>query len=190
MVRIFAILAHPKKDSFSGRIFYSVVQYLQNQGAHVDVLDLYDRINDVPFYTSPQTLEQLPFYQENKERFMAADRIFIVYPIYWYAVPGILKCWLDIITNYAWKFESGHHPRPLHKIKKALVVNSASMPNLYRWLFTANSGSAMLKESFKFLGIKDHTFYEIGSTNKLSQAKVDAHIAKIIQKSNALVKNS
>jgi putative NADPH-quinone reductase len=195
VMRIYAILAHPKKDSLSGRLFYTTVEHLKSQGVDVDVLDLYEYINQIPYFVpSPsqgwggQGLEKHSFYQENKARFMAADRLFIVYPIYWYAVPGIMKSWLDLITNYAWKFEGGPYGIPLHPIKKALVVNSASMSNWFRWLRTRNSGSEMLKESFKFLGIKDYSFYEIGSTGSLTKAKVDRHQAKILKLSQWLTK--
>lgn len=210
-MRVLAVLAHPRKDSLSGRIFYRTVNHLEKQIVHgvkvqVDVLDLYDRKDslkqEIPFYepivspessdwTNPQEqtgLAKYPIYHETKELFMSADRIFIVYPIYWYAVPGILKCWLDLITNYAWKYENGPYGIPLHKIKKALVVNSAGMSNIFRWFRTRNSGTEMVKESFKFLGIRDYYFYEIGNTGKLTTEKVDLHIQKILRKTDWLLK--
>ena len=209
-MKVLAILAHPRKDSLSGRIFYNTVNHLKSQiingvNVQVDVLDLYDRKyvqkQDIPFYEptgapgsggsdgwdEQSGLEKYPIYQETKDLFMSADRIFIVYPIYWYAVPGILKCWLDLITNYAWKFDKGPYGIPLHTIKKALVVNSASMSNWFRWLRTRNSGTEMIKESFKFFGIRDYRFYEIGSTGKLTPEKVDAHIQKIIKNGDWLI---
>lgn len=195
-MRVLAVLAHPKKDSLTGGIFYATVEHLTKQGAQVDVLDLYDRAQEIPFYvptpatswtTKDQGLAQHPFYHENKERFMAADRLLIAYPVYWYAVPGIMKCWLDLITNYAWKFTKGPYGIPLHPIKKALVVNSASMSNWFRWIRTRNSGSEMLKESFKFLGIPKYYFYEIGSTGSLTKHKVDEHIVKILNKADWLL---
>jgi len=196
-MRIYAVLAHPKKDSLSGRFFYTTVQHLTDQGHQVDMLDLYERMQDVPFYIPKQGtgwsntgLDQFPIYNEIKTSVMSADRIFMVYPIYWYAVPGIMKCWIDLITSYAWKFDKGPHGIPLHKIKKALVVNSASMSNWYRWLHTRNSGSEMVKESFKFLGIKNYYFYEIGSTGELTQAKVDKHQEKIKRLANWLAEGS
>lgn len=191
MTRVYAILAHPKKDSLSGHIFYTVVKHLRDHGIFVDVLDLYDHKEQIPFYipSLSQNIDQYPFAQQNKDRFMAADRLFIVYPIYWYAVPGIMKCWLDLITNYAWNFDKGPYGIPLHHITKALVVNSAGMSNLFRWFRTKNSGTEMLKDSFKFLGINRYDFYEIGNSGHLTTKKLENHFAKIIKKSNKLVQN-
>lgn len=193
-MRVLAILAHPRKESLSGHFFYKTVEHLRSKNIDVDVLDLYDRKDEIPFYIQAgapgwdeQGWAKYPFYTETKERFMSADRIFIVYPLYWYAVPGILKCWIDLVTNYAWKYDKGPYGIPLHKIKKALVVNSASMSNWFRWFRTRNSGSEMIKESFKFFGIRDYYFYEIGNTGKLTSEKVDAHTQKIIKKSDWLV---
>lgn len=187
MTRVLAILAHPNKDSLNGRFFYSTVQHLQQQGITVDVLDLYQHADRIPFYISQKQLDENDFFKENRELFMAADRLFIVYPVYWYAVPGILKCWIDLITNYAWKYQGDRYAKPLHKIEKALVVNTASMSNWAKWLYTRNSASEMLKETFKWMGIKNYDFYEVGSTSKLTTAKIDAHLAKIAKKSDWLV---
>ncbi len=195
-MRIYAILAHPKKDSFSGRMFYAAVKSFQEHGATVDVLDLYDHVDHIPFYipsiktaTTELDRAKLDFFNENKERFMAADRLFIVYPVYWYAVPGILKCWLDLITNFAWEYKSGdHYAKPLHKIQRAFVINSASMSTWFRWLRTRNSASEMMKETFKFMGINQFRFYEIGGTSKFSAHDIEEYIQTVCQKSLWLIR--
>lgn len=192
-MRIYAVLAHPNKESLSGHLFYNTVDHLIKQNVTVDILDLYQQADRIPFYVPPTTIKhssdsRFDFYFENKERFMVADRLFIVYPVYWYATPGILKCWLDLITNYAWRYQKGHCGIPLHHIKKALVINSASMPNWYRWLCTQNSATEMMKQSFKFLGINNYHFYEIGNTKKITPDQVNKHLTKILKKSDWLVK--
>lgn len=183
MAHVYAILAHPNKDSLTGRLFYETVQHLKTQGVTVDVLDLYEHAGRIPFFISPKQLEENDFFKENRQRFMAADRLFIVYPVYWYAVPGILKCWLDLITNFAWKYEGKHHAKALHNIQKALVVNTASISNWRKWLCTRNSASEMLKESFKWMSIKSYDFYEIGNTSQLTTTKINTHLANIAKKS-------
>lgn len=185
MVRVYAILAHPNKDSLSGRLFYSTVQHLEKQGAIVDVLDLYEHADRIPLYS--RSLESNAFFQENKQRFMNADRLFIVYPVYWYAVPGALKCWLDLITNFAWKYDGGRAAKPLHSIKKLLIVNSANMPNWVRWFFTRNSATEMVRESFKWMGVTSCKVHEIGNAHKTTAEQAAAHQTKIIKKSDWLL---
>jgi len=193
MTRVLAVLAHPRKDSLTGTLFYKTVEHMRAAGATVDVLDLYDRAKDILFYDANLKDAHAPFFEENKERFMAADRIFIVYPIFWYAVPGIMKCWIDLVTSYAFTYGPqdsttfSNYALPKHSIKRALVVNSAAMSNWFRWLRTRNSGTEMVKETLKFLGIWDYAFYEIGSTTKLTPERVKKHQEKILKKSEWLI---
>ena len=195
-MKILAILAHHNKTSFSARTFYAVVDHLRQQGANVDVLDLYDRYKEIPFYFSQRLhtdepnlplLTDFPFFQENKERLIAADRIFIVHPIYWSSVPGILKCWIDLITNFAWKYEGKKGAKPLHKITKAFVVNSSHVALWRRRYLDFNPARRQLEQLFDFIGIKDYDFYEIGNTGLLNQTKETNHIEKIIVQSGSFL---
>jgi putative NADPH-quinone reductase len=186
MTRVYAVLAHPKgKDSLNGHIFYAIVEQLKKQNIEVDVLDLYQQAHRIPFFSYDAV--HTDFFKENKQRFMAADRLVVVYPVYWYSVPGILKCWLDLITNFAWKYEKFPHAKPLHHITKAMVINSAGIPNWYRWLCTKNSASETLKQSFKFIGLPKTYFYEIGNAGKLKPEQIQKHVNTILQKTQWLI---
>lgn len=191
-MRIYAIIAHPKKVGINRTLFNAAVNHLKEQGVTVDILDLYDRDQDVPFYHPPKEMirgadKRFDFFYENKERFMAADRLFIVYPMYWYAVPGILKCWLDLVTNYAWKAQSSMQALRLCKIQKTLVINTASMPNWYRWFCTRNSATEMMKQSLKFMGLKPYHFYEVGNAEKQTEKDMAQHIRKVLKLSDWLI---
>lgn len=187
-MRIYAILAHPKKESMNAHFFYEAVTHMKKRGHLVDVLDLYDRADQVPFFGrhviggSQQEPIYHPFFIENKNRFMAADRLFIEYPIYQFSVPGILKAWMDLITNFAWKHEGGFHAKPLHKIKKAVVVNSSGVPVLYRRFLTKNPATAQMQYTFDFIGIPKTSFYEIGGVATLTHEAGKKHIQKITEK--------
>ncbi|MFA6527241.1 MAG: NAD(P)H-dependent oxidoreductase [Candidatus Babeliales bacterium] len=191
-MRVYAIVAHSKKESMNGHFFYQVVSHMKSEGHVVDVLDLYDRADQIPFFgkhviggTQRDPICH-PFFIENKERFMAADRLFIEHPIYWYSVPGILKTWMDLLTNFAWKYEGGLHAKPLHKIKKTLVVNSSSAPLFYRKYLTSNPAKVQLRETFKFIGIPESKFYEIGSVTSLTLQDGQRHVEKINEKTHWL----
>lgn len=172
-MRILAVLAHPKNSSLCGQLFFSSVEHLRATGATVDVLSLYEHAHEIPFLLLPEAgqtiesaLQNVPFYWQNKERFMAADRLLIVYPVWWYAVPGIMKAWLDLITNYAWQHTGKMYGKALHPIKKALIINTAGMSWWQRFLGTKNSATEMVRESCKFIGITQCKAYEIHATQK------------------------
>ena len=193
-MRILAVLAHPHKESHNGTLFSASVQHLQARGHEVDVLDLYEHADKIPFYPKQlpgqhidQALAHAPFYQENKARFMAADRLLVVYPVWWYSVPGILKCWLDIITNYAWSFKDrswrhGFNAHPLHKITKVLVVNTGGLSWWHQIFGPRNLAIKTLRASCAFMGIKAFKAHTLYSTRKLTPEQFNKHLQAVLKK--------
>ena len=198
-MRIFAVLAHPNKESNNGTLFYAAVRHLQAKGHEVDVLDLYDHAQHIPFYPKQlpgqhieDALKNVPFFQENKARFLAADRLLVVYPVWWYSVPGILKCWLDIITNYAWSFKErtwrhGFNARPLHTITKVLVVNTGGLSWWQQIFGPRNLATKTLRASFTFMGIKAFKSHKIYQTRKLTTEQLNKHLQTVLKKCDWLV---
>lgn len=189
-MKVLAVLANDKKKSLNRFLFENITTHLTNKNYSVDVLDLYQRQKDIPFYVQPKAgpsvtdsaLADFPFFQEHKKRFLAADMLIIVAPIYWYSVPGILKSWFELISNFAWKDAGNMHEKPLHNIKKAIMVTTMSMPWWYKVFITRNAIARQFQEIFKFIGIKDYSIYEITSVNKLDEPAVQAHLQKILHK--------
>jgi len=185
---IYAILAHDKKDSLNHYLFSQTTKYLETRNMQIDFLNLYDYKDEIPFYSHDRkVLENNNFFQENKKRFMDADTLLIVHPIYWYSVPGILKTWLDLITNFAWKYEGGFYAKPLHKIKKALVINTSMSPKYFRTAWGFDPAMSQLKNMFKFIGLPQYYFYRIGNVGQLSDEKVAEHLEQIFKLADKLI---
>lgn len=188
MPRLYAIFAHHDQYSFNAQIFNAATDALEQNKTFIDRLVLYDRAAEIPFYTPYQLPEVSPlkglsesaFFHENKERFLAADYLFIVYPIYWYSTPGILKCWLDLITNFAWKYESGPRAKALHKIKHVFVVQTSFQSWWRRRFLDGDLERRQLSKTFDFIGIKRYTFYDIGSVHTLSDQQKKVHLEKVV----------
>ena len=190
-MNVLAVIAHDRKKSLNRFLFESIIKHLTQQGHSVDILDLYQRQNDIPFYVQPtegssitgKTLSDFPFFQEHKNRFMAADTLVIVAPVYWYSSPGILKSWFDLITNFAWKYETPHslNAKALHHIKRALVVTTMAMPWFFKVFLTRNTIKNHYKSIFNFIDIKNYTIYEITNVTNISPKKVSSHLNKILK---------
>ena len=187
--RVYAVVAHDRKDSLTQFIFKNVVDHLKEQGAEVDVLDLYDYSSQIPFYMSNRSeLERNQFFQENRERFMAADRILIVYPVYWFAVPGILKAWTDLITNFAWKYEGGINARPLHSIDRLYGIALSHAPSWYLKWFIGDLSCRQLKAAFKWMGVKKFQFYHVGDIDReTKKQEAECYNQQAIKKSSFLL---
>lgn len=195
-MRIYAILADDKKNALCESAIKRAMEELQKEGHEIDFLDLYSRYKEIPFYFSAKkdfsnreypALDELPFFQENKTRFMAADRLILAYPIYWYSTPGIMKCWIDLITNFAWKYKGGRYAKPLHKIKKTLILTSSGSPTWYLKYILLNCSFKPIKETFKWMGIPKNDFYNIGKTHGISDETVAKHLENIALAAKKLI---
>lgn len=180
-MRILAIVAHDKATSLTKTIFNHALAFLREQkNIELDILDLYDHASEIPFYASDRAqLEANAFYQENKERILKADRLLIVFPTYWYGVPGILKCWFDLINQFAWKFNGPYRTAiPLHFIKKALMINLTITPRWYNLLWLGDPARDQVKKTLQFLGIEP-IMYTVDRSTRLNEKQLKKHKANI-----------
>lgn len=187
-MHILAVLANDKKKSLNRYMLETITSHLTSQGHTVDVLDLYTHCHEIPFYVQPKpensitqsTLEDSPFFQDHKKRFMAADMLVIVAPIYWYSVPGILKTWLDLITNFAWKYKGQRYATAHHTIKKVVLVTTMAMPWIHKTIVLGNAIKRHLREIFRFIAIPSIVIHEITSVYKKTPQQVQKHLSSIL----------
>jgi NAD(P)H dehydrogenase (quinone) len=179
-MNIYAIFANDNLTGTSYKLFNKAIETLKEQGHSVDELLLYERAQEIPFFKHSQDfMESHPFYLENKERFLQADALLLVFPLFWYSVPGILKAWLDMINGWAYKYESGIHAQPLHSIKKALIIYTSMQPKEYLNKELCKPVENQLTETLKFIGIPEIEIYLVDNVNQIDTEKLAAHLEQI-----------
>lgn len=195
-MRIYAILASDRANSIPERLINKAIDVLKQEGHQIDFLDLYSRYKEIPFYFSPKknvsdsiypSLNDFPFFEENKKRFMEADRILLSYPIYWYSPPGIMKCWLDLITNFAWKYEGHSHAQPLHNIKKTLALTTSHSSTWYLKYILLNCPFTSIKQTFRWMGIPKNYIYNVGNTQGIKEDKIKKHLENVEKLTKKLI---
>lgn len=165
-----------------------MVECLLENNVTVESLDLYDYSDDIPFYTHNRLeLEQNDFYQMNKKKFMEADRLLLVFPVYWYSTPGIMKCWIDLITSYAYSYQKGLYAQPLHHIKKVMIVNLTMTSWWYNNFIWGNVANRQLKNTFRFLGIKSVDFYTVDKSQTLTPSVLKEHEKNLVNLAKSLI---
>lgn len=168
-MKLYAIFANDNTTGITYKAFKQAIQSFENKGYEIDELNLYDREKDIPFFHHDrQYMESHPFYLENQKRFLEADALLLVFPLYWYSVPAILKAWLDMINGWAYKYEAGMHARPLHKIKKVFIIYAAMQDKQHLEQNLQNPVAQQLLETCKFIGISDVHSYIIDRVTKLN----------------------
>ncbi|MBM3605562.1 MAG: NAD(P)H-dependent oxidoreductase [Alphaproteobacteria bacterium] len=110
-MRSLVVFTHPDKDALTGRIAREVAAGSRQAGNTADVVDLSAESFDPRF-----TLEDIGTSQHGgtlgkevrreQDRLDQADALVLVFPVYWWAMPALLKGWIDRVFSNGWAFEA------------------------------------------------------------------------------------
>ncbi|MFF8604821.1 NAD(P)H oxidoreductase [Streptomyces sp. NPDC015346] len=104
------VVAHPRRDSLTAQVADHLHGLLKEAGATVDVLDLYTEEFDPRLTPADEPdwedreKRYSPEVHAHMERIAAADEILLVFPVWWYAPPAVLKGWIDRVWNYGFAY--------------------------------------------------------------------------------------
>lgn len=173
--RILVILGHPSHDSFCGALTERYVQAAKDAGHQVREL----RLGSLDFdpilregYRQVQPLEA-DLLQAQAD-ITWAEHLTFVYPIWWGAIPALLKGFFDrvFLPGFAFKYRPGKaFPEQLLRGRSAdLLVTMDTPAWYYRWVYRMPGLHQMRKTTLAFCGIQPRrtlTFGPIlGSTER------------------------
>ncbi|MBT2446850.1 NAD(P)H oxidoreductase [Streptomyces sp. ISL-43] len=99
------VVAHPRTDSLTAQLARRAVARLEADGHTVDVLDLHAEgfdprmgPEDEPDWSDPGK-EYSAGTRAHMARIAAADLLVVVFPLWWFGLPAILKGWIDRVWN-------------------------------------------------------------------------------------------
>lgn len=122
------VYAHPEPTSMNGALKEAAVQALLAAGWEVEVSDLHAQnfraVAGWDDFTQPVSPERLGYAHEQRhanagghyapdilaeqEKIRQADLIIFQFPLWWYAVPAILKGWADRVLANGFAFDDKH----------------------------------------------------------------------------------
>ncbi|MER5216604.1 NAD(P)H oxidoreductase [Streptomyces sp. NPDC002838] len=104
------VLAHPRSDSLTAQVAGHLRVRIKEAGGTVDVLDLYaedfdPRLTpvDEPDWEDREK-RYSPEVHAHMSRIAAADDILVVFPVWWFAPPAVVKGWIDRVWNYGFAY--------------------------------------------------------------------------------------
>jgi len=155
---IYLVWAHPRENSLTAQIAKTIRSESAEQGIKVTELDLYRRgFNpvlqqmDEPDWQNPQK-RYSPEVHEYFAQMDGHDTAVIVFPVWWYSFPAMLKGYLDRVWNYGLAYGEGAR-LPFKKVRMvALVGGSEDKFIQYGW---QKNMSDYLKSAMGYLGIED-----------------------------------
>jgi NAD(P)H dehydrogenase (quinone) len=128
-MKVFIVYAHPEPQSLNAELLKFSVHVLRQAGHEVQISDLYamkwkavaDR-DDFPWLGVEQRLnyasasgeaftgkKQLPEIEAEQQKLLWADVVIFQFPMWWFAMPAILKGWVDRVFAYKFAYGIGEH---------------------------------------------------------------------------------
>lgn len=131
MKKIFVIEVNPKKEQSKKQIYIQTyIEEAKKCGHVVRYVNLYDLNIDYLRFNGEEAdwslTEELKQAQDN---LIWADQLVIVYPLWDFAIPAILKAFIErtFTSEKLWKIGK-RGPEPVQKNKTSVIIQSYSMP--------------------------------------------------------------
>ncbi|MET9536617.1 NAD(P)H oxidoreductase [Streptomyces sp. NPDC006553] len=154
------VLAHPRTDSLTAQVAARLHARLEDEGGTVDVLDLYAegfdpalRPEDEPDWENREKVYS-PEVHAHMDRILAADDIVVVFPVWWFTPPAILKGWIDRVWNYGFAYGRSR-PRLAGKRLLWLALMGGTPEEIERLGMTDALGLMLVTGISEFCGLPD-----------------------------------
>jgi putative NADPH-quinone reductase len=165
--RILVILGHPSSQSFCGALADHYVQAAREAGHQVRELRLGTLSFDPILREGYQQVQPLEAdLLKAQEDITWAEHLTLVYPIWWGAIPALLKGFFDrvLLPGFAFKYRPGKaFPQKLLQGRTAdLLVTMDTPPWYYRWVYRMPGLHQVRKTTLAFCGIRPRTTLTFG----------------------------
>jgi putative NADPH-quinone reductase len=182
--RILVILGHPASESFCGALADSYVKGAEAAGNEVRLISLGNLSFDPVLHNGYATIQKLePDLVAVQAAITWAQHIVFVYPIWWGAMPALLKGFIDrvFLPGFAFKYREGSQfwDRLLSGRSAHLLVTMDTPPWYFRWVYRMPGHNQMKRTILEFSGIKPVAVSSFGPIKGSSQQKREKWLAQV-----------
>ena len=174
--RILVILGHPANDSFCSALADSYAKGAEAAGNDVRLISLGNLSFDPVLHNGYASIQELePDLVTAQGAISWAEHIVFVYPIWWGAMPALLKGFIDrvFLPGFAFKYREGSQfwDRLLSGRSAHLLVTMDTPPWYFRWVYRMPGHNQMKRTILEFSGIKPVTISSFGTIRDSNQQK-------------------
>jgi NAD(P)H dehydrogenase (quinone) len=125
-MKVLVVLCHPRADSLTGKVAEAFSAGLKSAGHKLEFVDLYkENFNPVLEIEDEPSDGKISNYsvavQREFNRLNTNDAVVMIFPLWWWAMPAMLKGWIDRVWNYGLTYGEANH-----NLKKALMISLAA----------------------------------------------------------------
>lgn len=180
--RVFIWVAHPGAGTFNAALADAYEQGARESGAAVRRMDLSEMEISTGFHGYPDASKLEPSLRDWQANVAWADRIFIVHPLWWNAMPSLAKSVLDqaLSSGFAYKYHArGLAWDKLLEGKVGDAIITADTPTwIDSWLNNKPSRRALAKGVYAFCGIRPRKIALFGSVKMSDFAQREKWLAR------------
>lgn len=157
--RILVVLDHPDGESFCAALADAYAEAALDAGHEVRVLRLGELAFDSILHAGYRRIQALePDLVSAQAEILWAEHLVFVYPVWWGAMPALLKGFFDrlFLPGFAFKYRDGSvlWDRLLSGRSARLLVTMGTPPWYYRWVYRMPGHNQMRRTILEFSGIK------------------------------------
>ncbi len=182
-MKVLVVYAHPATGGHCNFILEEIKKNLVSRNIRFEVIELYKIkydpvLHEEEHYTSGNkkvSKQNLKF----QEKIKSSDMLIFVYPVWWGAMPAMLKGFFDrvLTSGFAFKYE-GKIPKKLLKGKRALVFFTTGGPTIYYKLLINTPKNVIKNKTLEFCGITTKVV-QFGNSRKLDDKKKEVIAGKV-----------
>lgn len=181
--RILVILGHPVDGSFCGAIADSYCKGAATAGYEVQRLSLGRLSFDPVLHNGYAVIQELePDLATAQAAITWAEHIVFVYPIWWGAMPALMKGFIDrvFLPGFAFKFRdnSALWDRLLVGRSAHLLVTMDTPGWYFRWVYRMPGHNQMKRTILEFSGIRPVTVSGFGPVRNSTPEKREKWLAR------------
>ncbi|WP_341367891.1 NAD(P)H-dependent oxidoreductase [Yoonia sp. BS5-3] len=122
-MHVLTVLDHPNPASFSGAVAQHFMNGAKAAGHTVELADLHSEGFDPRWTMADVAGTPGPAIQREQDRIARADAICLVFPLYWWGMPAMMKGWVDKVWTWGWAYDQLDDPnRSLQKPRSGLLL--------------------------------------------------------------------
>ncbi|KYF79288.1 NAD(P)H dehydrogenase [Sorangium cellulosum] len=120
------VISHPDPRSLTHGVAAQVAEGVSLSGGSFEIADLAAEAFDPRFTAADLAVHRMKApppadVAAEQARIDRADALVLVYPVYWWSMPGLLKGWIDRVFANGWAFDFGPEAGLVKKLRDLRV---------------------------------------------------------------------
>ncbi|MFJ1300811.1 NAD(P)H-dependent oxidoreductase [Pseudomonadota bacterium AL_CKDN230030165-1A_HGKHYDSX7] len=162
-MRTLIVIAHADPDSLTQAVARAIGDRLRGEGQDIEFADLsaegFDpRFGPADLAVHRRQVAPPPEVLAEQARVDRADQLVLVFPLYWWSMPALMKGWIDRVFSQGWAFEDkdGKLIKKLGRLRVQLVaLGGADTGLLERHGYDTAIQTQLAHGIFDYCGVKD-----------------------------------